>query len=77
MNRRSHNRRSHVDLINGTSALIEPSQVQTEFAKDRWDARNIPGLRYPPHSTAYYIHFVHVPERFRSHINEYAQFKIA
>ncbi len=77
MNRRSHNRRSHVDLINGTSALIEPSQVQTEFAKDRWDARNIPGLRYPPHSTAYYIHFVHVPERFRSHIKEYAQFKIA
>ncbi len=40
-------------LVDGTTVLSPAAQVEAEFAKDRWDARNIPGLRYAPHSTHY------------------------
>src|SRR5205823_1825385 len=44
-------------LVEGTAALSPPSPLEMEFAKDRWDAHNIPGLRYAAHSSHYHIHF--------------------
>jgi hypothetical protein len=35
----------HLRLVEGTSALAATAQIEAEFAKDRWDVRNIPGLR--------------------------------
>ncbi len=64
-------------LVDGTSALAPTSALEAEFAKDRWDARNIPGLRYPPHRGDYYIKFTAIPERFRCLVKEYAKFLVA
>jgi hypothetical protein len=47
-----------------------------EFAKDRWDARNIPGLRYAPHTGNYYIRFAGIPERFRPIVKDYVKFQL-
>ncbi len=64
-------------LVDGTSALSSSSPLEAEFAKDRWDARNIPGLPYAPHGTHYYVDFHWVPQRFRSVVKDYARFKFA
>ncbi len=64
-------------LVEGTAALSPASLVEAEFAKDRWDARNIPGLQYALHSTHYYVNFLHVPQEFRCIVKNYARFKFA
>ena len=56
------------------SPSFEPLE---ELKKDCWDARNIPGLRYTPHTSNYYVHFTGVPERFRPLVKEYAAVKVA
>lgn len=65
------------NLVDGTFAPLPTQQLEIEFAKDRWDARNIPGLRYAPHRTNYYINFGCVPERFRFAVKDYARFQVA
>ncbi len=35
----------------------------------------MPGLQYAPHSTHYYVNFLHVPQAFRSVVKTYARFK--
>src|SRR6266700_4135054 len=67
----------YANFVDGTSALLPTVQVETEFAKDRWDARNIPGLRYAPHRNNYYIKFEGVPEIFRLVVKDYAKFQVA
>ncbi|HEY7419324.1 MAG TPA: tyrosine-type recombinase/integrase [Ktedonobacteraceae bacterium] len=64
-------------LVDGTSALISLSPFEAEFAKDRWDAHNIPGLRYAAHSSHYHILFTVVPASWRPFIKEYAKYLIA
>jgi len=64
-------------LINGTSALVSSCAFEAEFAKDRWDAHNIPGLRYPAHTSHYHIWFAIVPTSWRSLIKEYAKYLVA
>jgi integrase len=66
-----------INLIEGTAALAPLEQVTEEFAKDKWDARLIPGLRYAPHTTMYYIDFQHIPERFRPVVKEHIKCKLA
>ncbi len=68
---------SSLKLIDGTAALSVSEQVEEEFAKDRWDAHNIPGLRYAPHRTDYHIDFQLIPEVFRPVVKEFMKFKIA
>lgn len=68
---------THVKLINGTSALAPSAQLEAELVKDRWDARNIPGLRYAAHQNSYYIVFTHIPKRFRPLVKDYAKFLLA
>jgi integrase len=64
-------------LIDGTTARSVSEQVEAEFAKDRWGAHNIPGLRYAPHTGNYHIDFQLIPEVFRPVVKEFMQFKIA
>jgi hypothetical protein len=62
--------------VDGTSALASPSQLETEFEKDRWDVRNI-GCSYPPHSSNYYIDFQRIPRVFLPLAKEYTRFQVA
>jgi hypothetical protein len=64
-------------LVDGTSALSLSSSLEAEFAQDRWDARNIPGLRYAAHSSQYHIRFGPVPDSFRPLMKAYAHYLIA
>lgn len=64
-------------LVDGTSALASSLPFEAEFAKDRWDAHNIPGLRYAAHSSHYHILFTVVPISWRSLIKEYAKYLVA
>jgi hypothetical protein len=58
-------RHRDLSLIEGIAALDPLEQLTEEFAKDKWDARLIPGLRYAPHTTMYYIDFQRIPAIFR------------
>lgn len=64
-------------LVDGTSALSPVEQQLTEFAKDRWDIRNIPGLPYARHRSTYYIIFEDIPPPFRPLAKDYAKFRLA
>ncbi len=66
----------HIKLVEGTSALVPLEQLEEEFAKDKWDARLIPGLRYAPHTTHYYVDFQRVPDVFRPLVKDYIKFKL-
>ncbi len=63
--------------IDGTGALALPPVIEEEFAKDRWDARHIPGLRYARHTGEYHINFGGIAEPFCSWVKDYARFLIA
>lgn len=63
-------------VIDETTELSSLTQLEREFAKDRWDARNIPGLRYAPHTGNYYIRFAGIPERFRPIVKDYVKFQL-
>ena len=66
-----------IRLFEGTSALAPLEQLTEEFAKDKWDARLIPGLRYAPHTTNYYIDFQRIPDIFRPVVKEYIKHRLA
>jgi hypothetical protein len=65
-----------IRLFEGTSALAPLEQLTEEFAKDKWDARLIPGLRYAPHTFNYYIDFQRIPEIFRPVVKEHIKCKL-
>ncbi len=69
----------HTDIrpVEGTAALASLEQFTEEFAKEKWDARLIPGLRYAPHTTNYYIDFQHIPVIFRPVVKEFIKCKLA
>ena len=62
---------TNIRVIEGTALLAPLDQLTEEFAKDKWDARLIPGLRYAPHTTNYYIDFQRIPALFRPVVKEY------
>jgi integrase len=66
-----------INLIEGTAALATLEQITEEFAKEKWDARLIPGLRYAPHTTNYYIDFQRIPVIFRPVVKEHVKCKLA
>jgi integrase len=66
-----------LQMVDGTSALSPCAELAAEFVKDRWDARNIPGLRYATHSSQYHIRFQAVPGSFRPLVKAYAKYLIA
>ena len=63
-------------VIDKATELSPLEGLEREFAKDRWDARNIPGLRYAAHTGNYYIRFTGVPERFRPLVKDYVKFQL-
>src|SRR5437588_1575338 len=63
--------------VDGTGALALPPVIEDEFAKDRWDARHIPGLRYARHTGCYHIDFGGIAEPFCAYVKDYARFLIA
>ena len=65
-----------IRLFEGTSALAPLEQLTEEFAKEKWDARLIPGLRYAPHTFNYYIDFQRIPEIFRPVVKEHIKCKL-
>jgi integrase len=64
-------------LVNGTAAFSASSLLDAELAKDRWDARNIPGLAYQPHGNSPYVNFFCVPEAFRPVVKDYVTSQLA
>lgn len=64
----------HLAPVDGTAALSSSHLLERELSKDRWDARNIPGFHYAPHTGNYYVCFTSIPETFRSVVKEYAKF---
>lgn len=63
--------------IDGTSTFTSTTLIEDEFTKDRWDARNIPGLRYAPHQSNYYINFTGIPSIFRPMVKDFFKFLVA
>jgi len=61
----------------GPGALASLSGIEEEFAKDRWDARQIPGLRYARHTGEYHMNFAGIAKPFCSYVKDYARFLIA
>ena len=68
---------THVRLVEATTAFSASAQLEAELAKDRWDAHNIPGLHYAPHTGNNYVNFLGVPERFRPLVKDYVRFLLA
>jgi integrase len=69
--------RHSLTLVDGTSALSSSALLDAEFAKDRWDARNIPGLRYAPHTDKFYSTFTGIPDMFCPVVKDYVKFLLA
>jgi integrase len=67
----------YLRLVDGTSALVPGEILETEFAKDCWDVRRIPGVHYAPHKNEYFLKFNSVPDPFRSLVKDFLKFKIA
>src|SRR5258708_18332387 len=68
---------TNIRIIEGTANTAPLDQLTEEFSKEKWDARLIPGLRYAPHTTNYYIDFQRVPEVFRSGVKDYIKCRLA
>jgi integrase len=51
--------------------------VETEFAKDVWDVRNLPGVRYAAHKSNHLLNFTNVPLSFRHLIKQYIKLLLA
>ncbi len=68
---------TNIRVIEGTAILAPLDQLTEEFAKDKWDARLIPGLRYAPHTTNYYIDFQRIPVIFRPVVKEYIKHRLS
>src|SRR2546421_4484531 len=58
------------------SALPFPDPVETEFAKDTWDIRCIPGARYSPCRSQFFLYFTGIAHAFRRVVKRYIQLMI-
>src|SRR5258708_12637784 len=52
---------------------VRSDPVEAEFAKDIWDVRKIPGVRYSAHRSDHLLNFTKVPEPFRALTKRYIQ----
>lgn len=69
--------RSALKRVNPTDALSWSENTETEFAKDIWDASNLPGVRYPDHHSSPLLNFTQIPERFRPVIKQFLRFLLS
>ncbi len=61
----------------GSVALAPVVETETEFAKDVWDVRRLPGVRHNAHTADYLVNFTDVPLPFRPEVKRYCQVKLA
>ena len=54
----------------------QPDAVEMEFAQDIWDARRLPGVRYPACRSIHLLNFTRVPTPFRSSTKRYVRFQL-
>jgi len=52
-------------------------QTEKEFAKDIWDVRAIPGIRYMEYSSNHLLNFTQIPLPFRSIVKQYLRYLIS
>jgi len=57
-----------------TTSPIEP--IEQEFAKDIWDVRRIPGVKYPAHRSDNTLTFTQIPLAFRAEVKRYLRFRL-
>jgi hypothetical protein len=58
------------------SASVPFDGVEAEFAKDIWDARVIPGVRYDVRQSSYFLNFTVIPSSFRAVTKRYIRFML-
>ena len=56
---------------------LHSDPVATEFAKDVWDVRRLPGVRYSAHNSDHLLNFTKVPEPFRHSTKRYVKLLLA
>jgi site-specific recombinase XerD len=56
------------------SASPQFDAVEAELAKDIWDVRLLPGVRYTAHSSNHLLNFTPVPTPFRQTVKQYLKF---
>jgi integrase len=54
--------------------IASPNWLEDEFAKDIWDVRHLPGVRYPAHRSDHLLNFTQVPASFRPLLKRYFKF---
>jgi integrase len=57
--------------IHVLSAPYQSASIEAELAKDIWDARKIPGVRYPAHRSDHLINFTTIPMQVRPVLKRY------
>jgi integrase len=55
-----------------TQSLLDP--IEAEFAKDIWDVRHLPGVRFNQHQSQYLLSFTQLPLVFRPLVKGYLKF---
>lgn len=55
----------------------EYHDIRTEFEKDVWDVRNIPGAKYPDHESRHILNFEGIPSPFLDLAKRYLKFRIS
>jgi len=58
------------------SAPSLPDPVEAELAKDIWDVRRLPGVRYAQHRSDHLLNFTHAPLLFRPVLKRYFRLQI-
>ncbi len=60
-----------ISSLHTYAAGVNSDPVETEFAKDVWDVRKLPGVRYSAHRSDHLLNFTRVPESFRRSTKQY------
>lgn len=68
--------KTYPQLVDGANTPSPSELLETEFEKNRWDVRKIPGVNYPPHDSRYYLDFQSIPEAFRPAVKSHIRYRI-
>jgi integrase len=58
-------------------SVPELESAETEFDKDSWDVRNIPGAQYTASMSDHKLNFTDIPDVFRAVVKQYIRFWLA
>ncbi len=66
-----------ITSLHAVSASPQFDAVEAELAKDVWDVRLLPGVRYAAHRSNHLLNFTLVPAPFRQTVKQYLKFLLA